>query len=81
MNSIKYYLPGSLLIFIAITIVAFPEILVAFIGALIIMAGIGALIIGHRIKKSETKDRDDGWFHEDNFYGQRFAWRPIFRRW
>ena len=40
------------LILIAILIITVPEILVAFIASMIIMAGIGVLYIGHRIRKS-----------------------------
>ena len=42
MQNLKYYLPGSVLILIAIMIVVVPEILLAFVAALIIMLGIGA---------------------------------------
>jgi len=53
MGNLKYYTPGILLILIAIMIVAFPEILVALVAAAIIMAGVGALAVGHMIRKSE----------------------------
>ena len=53
MQGIRYYLPGIILILVAIMIVAVPEILVAFVASLIIMAGIGALYIGHKMRKSE----------------------------
>ena len=44
MDTIRYYLPGIILILLAILIVAVPEILVAFVASIIIMAGIGALL-------------------------------------
>ena len=82
MRNIKYYIPGSVLILIAILIVAVPKILVAFVAASIIMVGIGALYIGHMIRKSEIEFRDiDGWFSDDDLYGWRFVRRPVFRRW
>ena len=82
MNTIRYYLPGTILILIAIMIVAVPEILVAFVASLIIMAGIGALIIGHKIRKSETKFRHtDEWFPDEDFFDRRFLRRPVFRDW
>ena len=82
MRNLKYYLPGSILIIIAIIIVVVPEILVAFVAASIIMAGIGALYIGHMIRKSEIESRSiDGWSLDDDFYGWRFARAPVFRRW
>ena len=82
MNNMRYYLPGIILILIAIVIVAMPEILVAFLASIIIMAGIGALYIGHKIRKSEMEFRNtDGWISDENFFGNRFVRRPIFRDW
>jgi hypothetical protein len=69
---------------IAIVIVAVPEILVAFIAALLIMAGIGVLYIGHWIRKSEIEFRDfDYRYFDDVFFGLRFNRIPISRcrRW
>ena len=82
MENLKYYVPGSILILIAIMIVAVPEILVAFLAALIIMAGIGALYIGHMIRKSDIEFRNtDGCSLDDDFYGRRFVSAPVFTRW
>ena len=81
MENIRYYMPGIILIAIAIMIVAVPEILVAFVAAIIIMAGIGALYIGHRMRKSEIQFRDtDTQFFDDDFFGRSFVRRPVFRR-
>jgi hypothetical protein len=65
MGSLKYYVPGIMLILMAIMIVAFPEILVALVAASIIMAGIGALCIGHMFRKTEIgfKHRNGESFH------------------
>ena len=77
-----YYAPGSILILIAIMIVAFPEILVALVAASIIMAGVGALYIGHMIRKSESELRNiDGPFWENDFHGWEFMRSPTFSRW
>ncbi len=82
MRNLKYYLPGSTLILIAIMIVAAPEILIAFVAASIIMAGIGALYIGHLIRKAEIEFRNtDGWSLDDDFYAWRFVRPPVFRMW
>ena len=82
MQNLKYYLPGSVLILIAIMIVVVPEILLAFVAALIIMLGIGALYIGHLIRKSEIEFRNiDRHFLDDDFYGRRFVRTPFFTRW
>ena len=82
MDSIRYYFPGIVLILIAILIVAVPQILVAIVATLIIMAGIGALFIGHKIRKSEIGFRHTSeWFSDDDFLGRRFVRRPVFRDW
>jgi hypothetical protein len=77
-------MPGTILILIAILIVAVPEILVAFVAGLIIMAGIGALYIGHAVRKSRIELQNiDRWFFDNRFDGWRYARRPVFRfgRW
>lgn len=67
MRNLNYYLPGSMLILIAILIVAIPEILVAFVAGSIIMIGIAALYIGHIIRKSEVEFRNvDDWFFDNH---------------
>ena len=82
MDSIRYYLPGIILILIAIMIVAVPEILVVFVASIIIMAGISALYIGHKIRKSEIEfQQTDGWSSDEDFFGRRFVRRPVFRDW
>ncbi|MDY7037527.1 MAG: hypothetical protein SV375_15360 [Thermodesulfobacteriota bacterium] len=82
MTTIRYYIPGIILILIAIMILAVPEILLAFIASIIIMAGIGALYIGHRIRKSENDFRHtDECFSGEDFFGRRFMRRPVFRDW
>lgn len=81
MRNIKYYLPGSILILMAIMIVVVPEILIAIVAASIIMAGIGILYIGHLMRKSEIELRSfDEWFF-DGSHGWGFARAPVFRRW
>ena len=82
MRNIRYYLPGTTLILIAVLIVAVPEILVAFVAGLIIMAGIGALYVGHMVRKSRIEfENPDKWFFDNNSHGFRYARQPIFRRW
>ena len=82
MDTIRYYLPGTILILIAIIILSVPEILVAFVASLIIIAGIGALYVGHRIRKSKIESRHNGeWFSDEDFFGRRFVRRPVFKDW
>lgn len=81
MRNLQYYLPGSILILIAIMIVAVPEILVALVAALIIMVGIGALYIGHMMRKSEIEFRNfDGWFLGNDPFGRSFVRTPTSRK-
>jgi hypothetical protein len=82
MRNLRYYLPGTILILIAILIVAVPEILVAFVATAIIIAGIGALYIGHMIRKSEIEFRNIGdWFFDNDSYGWHCMKESLFRRW
>ena len=53
MGNLKYYLPGSILILMALLIVVVPEILIALAAASMIMLGAGGLYIGHMARKSE----------------------------
>ena len=82
MDTIRYYLPGIMLILIAVMIVAVPEILVAFLASLIIMAGIGALYVGHKVRKSEIEFRHtDERFSDEDSFGRKFVRRPVSRDW
>jgi hypothetical protein len=77
MRDLRYYIPGGILILIAIVIVAVPQILVAFVAALIIMVGIGALYIGHMMRKSEIEFRNsDGWFLGNDPFRGSFVRTP-----
>ena len=67
MRSLKYYLPGILLILGAFVIVAFPEILVAMVAATIIFAGLGALYLGHMAKIYHTSDQNFSRWHSDYY--------------
>ena len=84
MRNFRYYMPGLFLIVIAILIVAVPEILVAFVASMIIMAGIGALYVGHMARKSRIDVQStDRWFFDNRFHGWRHVKQPVFRfgRW
>jgi hypothetical protein len=83
MKNLRYYIPGILLITFAAVIMAFPEILVAFVAALIIMAGIGALYVGHMLRKSQTEYNsfnDTVFEFDDRYFNRSFAriWRNRF---
>jgi hypothetical protein len=81
MHNLRYYIPGTILILIATMIVAVLEILIAFVAASIIIAGIGALYIGHMIRKSEIEFSNSyRWSLDDDSYVWRFVRDPVFRR-
>ena len=78
-RNVRYYLPGRILILLALLIVVAPEILVAFVAASILIVGIGTLYIGHLIRKSKIELRNaDRWFFESEPYG---LCRHDFRGW
>ncbi|MDY6950481.1 MAG: hypothetical protein SWE60_03140 [Thermodesulfobacteriota bacterium] len=82
MGSLKYYTPGIVLILMAVMVVAFPEILVALVAAAIIMVGIGALCVGHLIRKSEIGFRNrEGNVFDHDAQGWPSAHGPLFRWW
>lgn len=82
MRNFRFYVPGTILFLIAFVIVAVPEVLVAFVAGLIMMAGIGALYIGHMLRRSKIEFRDmDGWFFDKDPYNWRCVKESIFRRW
>ncbi len=67
MRGMRYYFPGCILILAAILIVAVPEILVAFIAALILVGGVGLLYIGHLFKEMENESRHDIGYQDRHF--------------
>ena len=81
MNKLNYYIPGIFLIMSGILILAFPEILIALIASVIIVAGISALYLGHKIKESNDEYirlNDDGRIDYESRYSHR---NPVFRFW
>lgn len=70
----KYYMPGIILIAASLLIIAFPQILVALIAALVFMAGITVLGIGNMMKnyEKEMRARGEGSIFEVFFRGPRW---------
>jgi hypothetical protein len=77
MKDLRYYLPGISLITAAIIIVAFPQILIALIGATIICAGLVALYIGHMLRKGF----DEVGYSHGSLLEEFLVAQPGFRRW
>ncbi|MDY6906117.1 MAG: hypothetical protein SWH61_15700 [Thermodesulfobacteriota bacterium] len=70
----KYYIPGVILILASLIIIAFPQILVALIAALVFMAGITSLGIGNMMKnyERELRARGEGGLFEVFFRNRRW---------
>jgi hypothetical protein len=77
MKNIKYYFPGLSLITVALIIVAFPQILIALIGATIICVGFVALYIGHMLRKGLY----EGGYRHGSLLDEFLMVQPVFRRW
>ena len=77
MRDLKYYYPGTILITVAVIIVAFPEILIAMIAATILTAGGVALYIGHKMRKGF----DEFSYINGSAFDKFLIEQPIFRRW
>jgi uncharacterized membrane protein HdeD (DUF308 family) len=61
------YLPGAILILSGVLIVAFPMLLVAFVSGLLILGGIVAIAIAHKVKRFQDAT---GHLHDSgHFYG------------
>ena len=76
MKNFKYYMPGGLLIMLAIVILIAPEILVAFIAASVILLGIGVFYLGHIMRKSEIENKtifNDTYFRSP-FHRVYYSW-------
>jgi len=50
-RNVTRYLPGAILILSGVLIVAFPMLLVAFVSGLLILGGVMAIAITHRVKR------------------------------
>jgi len=69
MKTAHYYIPGGLLILLAMVVVAMPEILVALVATAITILGIFVLFVGHRIRifQNELRYFDTPLFDERSF--------------
>lgn len=77
MKNIYYYVPGMVLLLLAVIIMAVPQIMVAFVSAALILAGIAGLMIGHGMRKADHEmENYRGFMFGDDFFG-----RPFFKGW
>ena len=78
MNKLHYYLPGIFLTLSGVLIAVFPEILIALIASVVIIAGVAALFLGHKIKESSyayNRINEDGWNGHERF--QHSYYNPL----
>jgi uncharacterized membrane protein HdeD (DUF308 family) len=61
------YLPGAILILSGVLVVAFPMLLVAFVSGLLILGGIVAIAIAHKVKRFH--DATGQLYDSGPFYG------------
>ena len=82
MWKVRYYIPGSLFILAAVLIVAVPEILLVLIATFLIMVGMGALYIGHMIRKSQIEPvNSTDWFLDNGSHGGPTIKARMFKLW
>ena len=82
MKSLRFYFPGAFLMLVALLIVIVPQVLVAFIAALLVMAGIGLLQLGHILRKSTQQDTNlSRWPSEGGSFRGQFHRAPNEGRW
>jgi hypothetical protein len=61
------YLPGTILVLSGVLIVAFPMLLVAFVSGLLILGGVMAIAVAHKIKRFQDTTKR---FHDSEpFHG------------
>ena len=83
MNRTTYYIPGGVMVLMGVLIIAFPEILVALVAAVVISFGVGALFVGHQMRKTEGSVRQ-GYEYTECDDGFCRVWSrnyPSFGRW
>jgi hypothetical protein len=76
MQGITYYIPGAILVFLAVLIVAVPEILIAFVAASVLISGVGLLYLGHRMRRSAK----DIWESRQGIHHDPFGDGPFVRQ-
>ena len=69
LRDVAGYMPGVILIALGLVIVAFPMLLVAFVSALLILGGIMAIAIAHKLKRF---DDEAGRLHASGSFERSF---------
>ena len=81
MYRLKYCFPGVTMILFAFVILAVPEILVAVVATLVLLAGLSACYAGHMIRKAKIAYRQNGRLGmEDDSLVWAFLRHPVYGR-
>ncbi len=76
------YVPGATFIVLGLLVVLFPMLLVAFFSAALILIGITAISIGHRLRSLRRHpEKTVVWESADPYMGELFDRVFVYRRW
>jgi hypothetical protein len=76
------YVPGAIFITLGILVVLFPMILVALISAGLVLIGLTAILVAHRLRSlRQGGGRTVVWEPVEPFLGEWFDRVFIYRRW
>jgi hypothetical protein len=65
----RFYLPGAFLIFLGVLFALFPMFFVLLLSAFLVVTGIGALVLAHRLRRINRDLRES------------FEWMPYHPQW
>jgi hypothetical protein len=75
------YMPGVVLIILGVLVILFPMLLVAFFSAILIMIGLSAILVVHRLKKWQgAPEWKMDWQTGDGPWGERLQRLFIYKR-
>jgi hypothetical protein len=81
MRGFSLYLPGATFITLGLLVVFFPMLLVALFSAALILIGVTAISIAHRLRKlRQGSEWTVAWESVDPFVGDRFERVFLYRR-
>ena len=82
MREYSFYLPGATFIMLGLLVVFFPMLLVALFSAALILIGIAAISIAHRLRKlRRDAERTVVWEPVDPHVGEWLQRMFVYRRW
>jgi hypothetical protein len=79
LKAFSLYLPGTILIMLGILVVFFPMLLVALISACLLLLGLTAISVAHRLHR--RGEWTIVWEPVEPFFGEWFDRVFLYRRW